>query len=124
MDGPVPGPWRSKIQRPSSYCKVWIGARAPRNIGGAGNLRVLARPGVVWFGEPLPDGMMKEAEHAAAAAEVFLVIGTSKALSFHLGFMGAVIMGVMTATCGGLVRDILSKPIDLEHLFKILDGIA
>jgi NAD-dependent protein deacetylase/lipoamidase len=37
----------------------------------------LARPGVVWFGEPLPDGMMKEAEHAAAGAQVFLVIGTS-----------------------------------------------
>jgi NAD-dependent deacetylase len=37
----------------------------------------LARPGVVWFGEPLPDGMMKEAEHAAGSAEVFLVIGTS-----------------------------------------------
>jgi NAD-dependent deacetylase len=39
--------------------------------------RGLARPGVVWFGEPLPDGMMKEAEHAAGAAEVLLVIGTS-----------------------------------------------
>ncbi|MBZ5726534.1 MAG: NAD-dependent deacylase [Acidobacteriia bacterium] len=37
----------------------------------------LTRPGVVWFGEPLPDGMMKEAEHAAASAQVFLVIGTS-----------------------------------------------
>ena len=37
----------------------------------------LVRPGVVWFGEPLPDGMMKEAEHAAGAAEVLLVIGTS-----------------------------------------------
>jgi len=37
----------------------------------------LARPGVVWFGEPLPDGMMKEAEHAAGSAQVFLVIGTS-----------------------------------------------
>jgi len=37
----------------------------------------LARPGVVWFGEPLPDGMMKEAEHAAAEAQVLLVIGTS-----------------------------------------------
>jgi NAD-dependent deacetylase len=37
----------------------------------------LARPGVVWFGEALPDGMMKEAEHAAAAAQVLLVIGTS-----------------------------------------------
>ena len=37
----------------------------------------LARPGVVWFGEPLPEGMMQEAEHAAASAQVFLVIGTS-----------------------------------------------
>jgi NAD-dependent deacetylase len=37
----------------------------------------LARPGVVWFGEPLPDGMIKEAEHAAGSVQVFLVIGTS-----------------------------------------------
>jgi NAD-dependent deacetylase len=37
----------------------------------------LARPAVVWFGEPLPEGMMNEAEHAAASAQVFLVIGTS-----------------------------------------------
>ena len=37
----------------------------------------LARPAVVWFGEPLPEGMMKEAEHAVADAAVFLVIGTS-----------------------------------------------
>lgn len=37
----------------------------------------MARPGVVWFGEPLPEGMMKEAEHAVAAAQVFLIIGTS-----------------------------------------------
>jgi NAD-dependent deacetylase len=37
----------------------------------------MARPGVVWFGEPLPDGMWMEAEHAAGAADVLLVIGTS-----------------------------------------------
>ena len=37
----------------------------------------VARPAVVWFGEPLPDGMFKEAEHAAELAEVFLTIGTS-----------------------------------------------
>ncbi|HXS96436.1 MAG TPA: NAD-dependent deacylase [Candidatus Limnocylindrales bacterium] len=37
----------------------------------------VARPGVVWFGEPLPDGMFKEAEHAAELAQVFLTIGTS-----------------------------------------------
>ena len=40
----------------------------------------LTRPNVVWFGEPLSDGMMKEAEHAAASAQVFLVIGTSAAV--------------------------------------------
>jgi len=37
----------------------------------------LARPGVVWFGEPLPDGMMLEAGHAVQSAEVLLVVGTS-----------------------------------------------
>jgi NAD-dependent deacetylase len=37
----------------------------------------MARPGVVWFGEALPDGILKEAEHAAESAGVFLVVGTS-----------------------------------------------
>jgi NAD-dependent deacetylase len=37
----------------------------------------LARPGVVWFGEALPEGIMKEAEHAVAAADMLLVVGTS-----------------------------------------------
>ena len=37
----------------------------------------LARPGVVWFGEPLPEGMIQEAEHAVASAQLFLAIGTS-----------------------------------------------
>jgi NAD-dependent deacetylase len=31
----------------------------------------------VWFGEPLPEGMMQEAEHATRAAQVFLAVGTS-----------------------------------------------
>ena len=43
-------------------------------------IRSMARPAVVWFGEPLPDGMMPEAEHATRHAEVFLVIGTSAAV--------------------------------------------
>lgn len=37
----------------------------------------LLRPGVVWFGEALPPGAWDEAEAAARAAEVFLVVGTS-----------------------------------------------
>ncbi len=35
------------------------------------------RPGVVWFGEALPQDVWKAAENAARSAELFLVIGTS-----------------------------------------------
>jgi NAD-dependent deacetylase len=37
----------------------------------------LLRPGVVWFGEPLPEDVWLEAERATRQAGVFLVIGTA-----------------------------------------------
>lgn len=37
----------------------------------------LARPGVVWFGEPLPQGVMRDAVRAVRSSEVLLVVGTS-----------------------------------------------
>lgn len=37
----------------------------------------LARPGVVWFGEALPAGIMEKAEHATLSADLLLVVGTS-----------------------------------------------
>ncbi|MGH9660801.1 MAG: SIR2 family NAD-dependent protein deacylase [Bryobacteraceae bacterium] len=37
----------------------------------------MARPDVVWFGEPLPREIFAEAEHAALHVEVLLVVGTS-----------------------------------------------
>jgi len=37
----------------------------------------LARPGVVWFGEPLPPEVWLSAQDAARSAELFLVVGTS-----------------------------------------------
>jgi len=37
----------------------------------------LLRPGVVWFGEALPQGIWRDAEGAASTAEVLLVVGTS-----------------------------------------------
>ncbi len=43
----------------------------------------------------------------------FVVIGTNKALQYQLGFLGAVTMGVMTATAGGLVRDVLANEVPL-----------
>jgi uncharacterized membrane protein YeiH len=43
----------------------------------------------------------------------FVVIGTEKALYFKLGLLGAVIMGVITATAGGITRDVLANQIPL-----------
>ncbi len=40
----------------------------------------LLRPGVVWFGEPLPDEVWRLAEDAARHADLFLVVGTSAAV--------------------------------------------
>ena len=40
----------------------------------------LVRPGVVWFGEALPEGAMEAAERAAQGAELMLVVGTSGAV--------------------------------------------
>lgn len=37
----------------------------------------MLRPGVVWFGESLPQNIWSDAEAAARAADLFLVIGTS-----------------------------------------------
>jgi len=49
----------------------------------------------------------------ALGLATFLVIGTGKALDFEAGFLVAVMMGVMTATAGGLVRDVLSNQVPL-----------
>jgi len=49
----------------------------------------------------------------AVGLGTFVVIGTSKGLQFNLGFLGSVMMGVMTATAGGVVRDILSNQVPL-----------
>jgi NAD-dependent deacetylase len=37
----------------------------------------MLRPGVVWFGEALPQAVWRDAEAAARVSELFLVIGTS-----------------------------------------------
>lgn len=37
----------------------------------------MLRPGVVWFGESLPQDIWRQAEAAARAADLFLVVGTS-----------------------------------------------
>ncbi len=49
----------------------------PPRCADCGNL---VRPGVVWFGELLPEGALAAAEAAAEACDVMLVVGTSGAV--------------------------------------------
>jgi uncharacterized membrane protein YeiH len=49
----------------------------------------------------------------AVGLGTFVVIGTGKALDFQIGFVGAIMMGVMTATAGGVLRDVLSNQVPL-----------
>jgi len=43
----------------------------------------------------------------------FVIIGTTKAIDFQLGALGAVLMGVMTGTAGGVMRDLLANQVPL-----------
>jgi len=49
----------------------------------------------------------------AVGLGTFVVIGTSKALNLDTGPFGAVLMGVMTGTAGGVIRDVLCNEIPL-----------
>ncbi len=44
----------------------------------------------------------------AVGLGTFVVIGSGKALGLGSGWLGTVLMGVMTATAGGVLRDVLS----------------
>jgi len=48
----------------------------------------LERPGVVWFGEPLPADVWLRAEESARRAQVFLVIGTAAVVYPAAGLVG------------------------------------
>ncbi len=49
----------------------------------------------------------------AVGLGTFVVIGTGKALSFSIGPIGAVLLGAMTGTAGGVIRDVLSNEVPL-----------
>jgi NAD-dependent deacetylase len=78
----------------------------------------LARPGVVWFGEALPEGIMAEAEHAARRADVFLAIGTSAVVYPAAGLIPAakqagvkvIEINVEPSACSGYADCVLTGP--------------
>jgi uncharacterized membrane protein YeiH len=44
---------------------------------------------------------------------VFTIIGLSVGLDYNIGYFGAIMMGVMTGTAGGMIRDVLLGEIPL-----------
>jgi NAD-dependent deacetylase len=89
----------------------------------------IARPGVVWFGEPLGE-VWAEAEHAAREADVLLVVGTSALVQ------PAASLALIAKSAGARVIEInpdetpLSSHVDLslrrsagETLPQLIDGI-
>jgi NAD-dependent deacetylase len=63
----------------------WAGPGQPPRCAECGNL---VRPGVVWFGEPLPFAAFDAAGKAAASCELMLVVGTSGAVWPAAGLVG------------------------------------
>ena len=78
----------------------------------------IARPGVVWFGEPLGE-VWAEAEHAAREAEVLLVVGTSAVV------YPAANLAPIAQSCGARVIEINPEQTPLSaHVDLSLRGLA
>jgi len=90
----------------------------------------LERPGVVWFGEALPGGVLSHAFEAASRADVFLVVGTSAlvhpaaSLPEVAGEQGALVVEVNPelTPLSGLVDLRLAGP-SAQILPRILDAL-
>lgn len=69
--------WLDPCPRGLACDPDWAAPSTPPRCHDCGNL---LRPAVVWFGEPLPLRAFGEAEAAAQACQVMLVVGTSGAV--------------------------------------------
>lgn len=73
----------------------------------------MERPGVVWFGEFLPQDVLQAASRAAEEAEVLLVIGTSAVVYPAAGLVE------VTAMHGGKVIEVNPDPSALAHVATV-----
>jgi len=57
----------------------------------------------------------------AGGLALFCVVGTAKALAFGLGLVASVLMGVLTAVGGGVLRDVLAQ--EVPSVFRVDRGL-
>jgi len=88
---------------------VLIGATPPAGLADWRYVAVSAAAGLVTFyWHPFVDRMRNPVlVFDAAGLALFAVVGTSRALAFHLGPVPAVLLGMLTGIGGGMVRDLL-----------------
>ncbi len=80
----------------------WISDAAYLGVG-------LAAALIVWFGAPHIERLKTLIWLDAVGIAVYAVIGAAKALSLGVDPFIAIVMGVLTATFGGVIRDVLAK---------------
>jgi NAD-dependent deacetylase len=73
----------------------------------------MERPGVVWFGEPLPEDVLHAASQAAACADVMVVVGTSAVVYPAAGLVQ------MAASGGAAVIEVNPEASALAHLADV-----
>ncbi|MEL6615566.1 MAG: NAD-dependent deacylase, partial [Bacteroidota bacterium] len=96
-------------ERPASGEETEAIARGePAGCVGCGGL---VRPDVVWFGEMLPEAAIREAEHAALSADVYLSIGTSGVVFPAAG------LPLAAKATGAYVAEVNPEPSDLARGF-------
>ncbi len=71
------------------------------------------RPAVVWFGEPLPEAIFREAERACTEADVMLVVGTSGVVWPAAGLVE------VAAACGAAIIEVNPEPSALAYLAAV-----
>lgn len=101
--------------RPARLPEAATPGRPPRCPG----CGVMARPGVVWFGEFLPEGALAAAQQAASACDVMLVVGTSGAVWPAAGLAGR------ARTRGAFVAIVNPHDSDIDaEAHRVLRGTA
>jgi NAD-dependent deacetylase len=99
---------RVRCSKCGRACEEWSDddpAMPPRCACGAH-----LRPDVVWFGEALPEGAMRDAQVAMARADVALVIGTSAVVQ------PAASLPVVARQAGAFVLEVNAEPTPLSSI--------
>jgi len=97
---------------------ILIGAVPPAAISDWRYVTVSAVAGVItFFWYPVIERLRSPVlVFDAVGLALFSVVGTSKALAFHLGPVAAPLLGMLTGIGGGLVRDVLVS--DVPTVFR------